>query len=297
MDSPICAEQGMAKAMRAMTMIFSLRDCRLRAVIVAMVLQPKPSTSGMTALPVMPIFSDTRRVRMARLGRYPMSSRSPKTRKKTERMGRTVVRELKRPRVRRPCGPIRRSLQKPPGRSCAPRPTTGSVMRRGEEQRERARHVDHHEVDDAEEEGQDGQPVHGVAAQRAKVSREARPRLPRRRLTVTRAAISSTHCVRRALTRSGALPARLRARISSSGRLRGTGRVPQDAGAVTERGIVFQEQERGRARAKGSDGGSRPLTRAIGGLERLAVVQRPRGASGSPQDAPELRDALPGLGR
>ena len=69
MDRPICAEHGMAKAIRATTMIFSLRDWRVRAVIVAMVLQPKPSTRGMTAFPVIPIFSDTRRVRIARLGR------------------------------------------------------------------------------------------------------------------------------------------------------------------------------------------------------------------------------------
>ena len=69
MESPICAEQGMARPIRATTISFSLRDWRFRAVIVAMVLHPNPSTSGITALPVMPIFSEALRVRMARLGR------------------------------------------------------------------------------------------------------------------------------------------------------------------------------------------------------------------------------------
>ena len=69
MITPSWAEQGIARASSSVAMIRSRTVSRVRVTIVAMVSQPKPSTIGMTARPVRPIFLKSRSTRSARRGK------------------------------------------------------------------------------------------------------------------------------------------------------------------------------------------------------------------------------------
>ena len=65
----IWAEHGTASARSSVTMTRSLRVSMIRAVMVAMVSQPSPSTMGSTALPFRPIRLKTLFTITARRGR------------------------------------------------------------------------------------------------------------------------------------------------------------------------------------------------------------------------------------
>jgi hypothetical protein len=69
-----CAEQGMANWRIAVEILFSRSLPSIRVVIVAIVTQPKPRMSGMTALPFKPIAFRLRSTNVARRGKYPLSS-------------------------------------------------------------------------------------------------------------------------------------------------------------------------------------------------------------------------------
>ena len=58
--SPSCAEHGMASAKSKVAMIFSRLVSKTRVTMVAMVSHPKPKIMGITALPLRPIFLNTR---------------------------------------------------------------------------------------------------------------------------------------------------------------------------------------------------------------------------------------------
>ena len=88
--TPSCAEQGTASARSATTMIRSFFVSSIRLARVAIVTHPKPSTIGSVALPLTPTKRKALFVRTVRRGKYPVSSRIPKARKKTVTMGSTI---------------------------------------------------------------------------------------------------------------------------------------------------------------------------------------------------------------
>ena len=67
--TPSCAEHGTPRASSSVTMKRSLRLSRMRAVIVAIVSQPRPSTIGRIALPLRPISRKRRLDMIASRGR------------------------------------------------------------------------------------------------------------------------------------------------------------------------------------------------------------------------------------
>ena len=69
MITPSWAEHGMAKAMRAVAIFRSRSFPRMRVVMVAMVMQPKPRIMGMMARPFRPMAVMSRSVRAAMRGR------------------------------------------------------------------------------------------------------------------------------------------------------------------------------------------------------------------------------------
>ena len=75
----ICALHGTPRASSSVTITRSLRVSMIRAVMVAMVSQPRPSTIGSTALPFSPMARKARLTITARRGRYPVSSRKENT--------------------------------------------------------------------------------------------------------------------------------------------------------------------------------------------------------------------------
>ena len=84
---PNCAEQGIARASRIFAISLSRFVSRVRVTIVAIVEQPNPSTIGITALPLSPIFLNMLSRSRPSLGRYPVSSIIENTRKKAPTIG------------------------------------------------------------------------------------------------------------------------------------------------------------------------------------------------------------------
>ena len=67
--TPSCAEQGIARASRKVVITLSRLVSWVLVTIVAMVSQPNPSTSGITARPFRPITLNTRSMSIDRRGR------------------------------------------------------------------------------------------------------------------------------------------------------------------------------------------------------------------------------------
>ena len=86
-----CDEHGMPSASSSVTSMRSLRVSMMRAVSVAIVSQPRPSTIGRTALPFSPMPRSTRLDMTASRGRYPESSSIEKTKKNVVTTGRTMA--------------------------------------------------------------------------------------------------------------------------------------------------------------------------------------------------------------
>ncbi len=74
-----------------MTSMRSLRVSMMRAVRVAIVSQPSPSTIGSTALPLSPMERSRRLLMTARRGRYPESSSIENTKKNVATTGSTIA--------------------------------------------------------------------------------------------------------------------------------------------------------------------------------------------------------------
>ena len=91
-----------ANAIKYIEIYRSFLDRRLFVVRVAMVLQPKPRTRGIMALPLNPILSKILFVKTHRFGIYPTSSRTLNAIKKTVNIGRIVKKALARPNDKTP---------------------------------------------------------------------------------------------------------------------------------------------------------------------------------------------------
>ncbi len=96
---PSWAEQGTARAKRKVAMILSRVVSRVRVTTVAIVSQPSPRVKGMTARPLSPTFLHARSARRASRGRYPVSSRKEKKKKKVPTTGRMIPTAYRRPKV------------------------------------------------------------------------------------------------------------------------------------------------------------------------------------------------------
>ena len=218
MERPIWAEQGIAKAIRAMTMSFSLRDWMVRAVIVAMVLHPNPRTSGITAFPVMPELCRDPPRQDGEVGEVADVLQEPEDQEEhgedREDGGERVEQAEGEQAVRADQEVLPEALRHDEADGAHDRVRD----RHREEQREGPGHVDHQDVDQAEKERQDGKAVEGVAAQPRESLGEPGPRRARQRFSASRvAATSSTHWFLLPAISRGAVPARL-ARTSSTQR-------------------------------------------------------------------------------
>ena len=72
---PCCAAQGIEMPSRATVISLSLSVGRILVVMVPIVVHPKPSINGITALPFNPIFLSISSQNTLILGKYPESSR------------------------------------------------------------------------------------------------------------------------------------------------------------------------------------------------------------------------------
>jgi hypothetical protein len=107
--TPSCAEQGTATDRSSVAMTRSRLVESVLVTMVAMVVQPKPSTIGMTARPLRPTFFRRRSASSASRGRYPTSSMNENTRKKSATMGRMIATAYLNPRVSTPYSPTIKS--------------------------------------------------------------------------------------------------------------------------------------------------------------------------------------------
>ena len=88
--TPSCAEQGIVKAISIVAILRSLLVSKVLVTIVAILPHPTARTNGMTDLPLNPIFLNPLSTRRASLGKYPLSSRSEKTMKKRDTIGKII---------------------------------------------------------------------------------------------------------------------------------------------------------------------------------------------------------------
>ena len=107
--TPNCAEHGTAKARSNVEITRSRLVSCVLVTIVAIVLQPNPSTIGITALPLSPIFLKTLSTSMDNRGRYPLSSITENTRKNVPTMGSIIATAYVMPKVMIPYSPTIKS--------------------------------------------------------------------------------------------------------------------------------------------------------------------------------------------